>query len=152
MTATDDLALEARLRHLAGVVDPVPPDVRRAARAAFALRRLDAELAELTFDSWSDDRELVGVRGPAGARQLTFEGPTLTVEIEVGGGDEREIVGQIVPPQPADVDIVDQAGACRVEADELGRFSATTPLAGPVRLRCQPHGAGSPTHTDWLVI
>ena len=146
--------MKAELRRIAGLVDPVPESVVAAARAAFLLRRLDAELsevAELTYDSWSDDRELVGVRGPGGARQLTFEGATIAVELEVAAGRRHELVGQIVPPQRAEIMITDQRGTTVVEADDLGRFSALVPLEGPVRLSCQPQDA-APTDTEWLVL
>jgi hypothetical protein len=154
VTDADRDATEADLRRIAGVTDPVPGSVVAAARAAFLLRRLDAELseiAELTYDSWSDQRELVGVRGPGGARQLTFEGATLAVELEVATGRQHELIGQIVPPQPAEIIITDQRGSTILEADELGRFSAVVPLAGPVRIRCRPED-GAPTDTEWLVL
>lgn len=154
MTDAEQDAMEAQLRRIADVADPVPGAVVAAARAAFLLRRLDRELgeiAELTYDSWSDDRELVGVRGPGGARQLTFEGATLAIELEVATGRQHELVGQIVPPQPAEVVITDQRGSRIVEADDLGRFAAAVPLEGPVRIRCRPQD-GVPTDTEWLVL
>lgn len=59
LMAVDD-AFEASLA-------PVPSRLSEAARAAFAWRRVDAELAELLFDSASD--ELVGVRGVVAERR-----------------------------------------------------------------------------------
>ena len=48
-------------------IEPVPADVVAAAKASFTWRTIDAELAELTFDSVADTDALVGrARGPAG--------------------------------------------------------------------------------------
>jgi hypothetical protein len=46
---------------------PIPANLSSAAHAAFQWRRADAVLAELTFDSATD--ELVGVRGSGGERR-----------------------------------------------------------------------------------
>ena len=53
MTSAED-AFEARLRRISGEAEPVPEHVLEAGRAAFALRDLDAELAELVADSAVD--------------------------------------------------------------------------------------------------
>ena len=47
----DDEDLLERLRAICEEVDPTPDLVIEMARAAFSLRRLDAELAELVLDS-----------------------------------------------------------------------------------------------------
>src|SRR5690606_40368098 len=46
---------------------PIPPRLSEAARTAFGWRRIDAELAELLFDSATD--EVAGVRGTATERR-----------------------------------------------------------------------------------
>jgi hypothetical protein len=48
-------------------IAPVPPHLTDAAKAAFAWRRADAELADLLFDSSTD--ELVGIRGTTSDRR-----------------------------------------------------------------------------------
>ncbi len=142
----------ARLAGLAARVDPVPADVAAAARASLAWARVASELAELVYDSAVDEGELVGVRGN-GTRQLTFEGPGLTVEIEVAAGGGR-LVGQIVPPQAARIEVRHLGGSLAVDADELGRFSAERVSPGPVSLRCRAGDpdAWPPTATDWVAI
>ena len=46
---------------------PIPPRLSEAARTAFGWRRIDAELAELLFDSATD--EVAGVRGVVAERR-----------------------------------------------------------------------------------
>ncbi len=102
-----DEQLLAELRELARTLDPAPGEVVFAARGSLAWRRIDADLAEVSFDS-SVDRGLAlsGVRGGDNVRLVSFEGPDLTVEVEIARiGDLRRLVGQLVPPQPAPVEI-----------------------------------------------
>ncbi len=100
---------------------PSRPSSVAAARAALTWRTIDDELAELTFDSQVDG--LVGVRSAATAtdpRQLSFEAGTAAVEIELADG---RLVGQLVPPGPARVELHHGAGVEATRADDLGRFS-----------------------------
>ena len=48
-------------------LESIPPQLTEAAKSAFGWRRADAELAELLFDSATD--ELVGVRGTSSDRR-----------------------------------------------------------------------------------
>src|SRR4051794_41920885 len=66
----EDLLAELRVAGL--VVDPVPERVMFAAKASLSWRTIDAELAELTYDSALDDDRLSLVRGATAARMLTF--------------------------------------------------------------------------------
>ncbi|MFD0744362.1 hypothetical protein ACFQ1L_23015 [Phytohabitans flavus] len=67
----DDDALMAELRRIAAEVDPVPPSVIEAARAAIFTRHLDHELAELVADSADAGSGLLyeAVRGPGARRR-----------------------------------------------------------------------------------
>jgi hypothetical protein len=127
---------ETRLRTVFAHLDPVPPLLEAAARDAFAWRTIDEELASLTRDS-ADEEAGALVRGPGGARQLSFEASTVEVELEVvaTGERERRLEGQLLPPGPATVS-VERPGADRVsvEADDLGRFVLEGLRAGVVRL------------------
>jgi hypothetical protein len=155
-----DQALLARLRAAASRFDPVPPDAVLAARSQLAYRRLDAELAELVFDSADDDRELAGVRsGVASARQLSFHAGPLEIELEiVTEGEQRRLVGQCLPSTTVAVLIrrQDRSGATadavaftELTTDELGRFTARVP-AGRVSLRVVWPGLGTATETSWV--
>ncbi len=140
-----------RLRTIGSRVDPVPPAVMSAARAAFEWRTVDAELAELTYDSWVDDRELAGVRGRGGRRQLTFEAPGLTVEVEVADGAAPGLVGQFVPAHRGTVELRHGTGVLTLAVDDLGRFTAPHFPAGPLSLRCTADAA-SPVETEWVAV
>jgi hypothetical protein len=133
-----DAITEAELRALIAHVDPVPPLLDGAARAAFTWRTVDAELAELMRDSAdaSDEAALL-VRSGGGPRQLSFESPRLGIELEVTATGERSrrVEGQLLPPAAAMVTI-ERPGedGLSVQADELGRFVLDGLRAGVVRL------------------
>ena len=144
--------LENELRRLAARVDPVPPELLHAAVGAFAWRDIDAELAELVFDSLLDADEATLVRGSPERRLVSFAGGGLTVDVEVTTtGPARTIMGQIVPPQGGAIDIRRQQEIVTIEADELGRFRSGPLPPGPLSLRLRPAG-GAPVVTDWLAL
>jgi hypothetical protein len=145
----DDLLAE--LRGVAARIDPAPDELVAAARAAFAWRTMDAELAELVGDPASEDGRLVGVRSDDLATLLSFEAPGLSVEVEVlVTGERRRLLGQLVPGGPARVEVRHRAGLTEVVADEIGRFAADDLPPGPVSLRSQ--GAeGRWVETDWFL-
>lgn len=147
--AGDDELL-GELRTLAAVVDPVPPEAIAAARSAIAWRTMDAELAELTADT-SVEPELAGVRSVETPAMLTFEASDLTVEIEViEEGHGRRLIGQLVPPGPGEIEIRQRAGRVAVLADEMGRFSASDVVAGPLSLLCRR--LDGVVQTDWFLV
>ena len=158
MRPDEDDGMLQELRRLASDADPVPAAVVEAAKAALDWRTVDAELTELAavaFDSAVDQRELALVRGGAEPRLLTFEAPGLTIEIEVSAaGPRRHLVGQLVPPQPAEIVIRHSNGTMTVEADGLGRFSASEVSAGSISLRCHLAGKapGNTVVTDWIAV
>ena len=134
-----------------GPYDQVPDDMMAAARAAFVWRTLDDDLAQLTYDSVSDDHHLAGVRGTESARVLTFESPALTLEVEASAaGPVRRLLGRLVPAQRGEVEVRHPGGSITVEADERGWFSADDVAPGPVSLRC--HGTGPTVTTDWVLV
>jgi hypothetical protein len=139
-----DIGLLEELREAAGILDPVPPQLRRLAVEAYALHDLDARIAELTFDSLVD---AIPVRGATDApRMLTFHSGDVTVDVEVTA---QGLMGQVLPPQPADVEVLGgpQAGALLV-ADDMGRFTSDVAPAGPFALRLR--AGGEVVVTEWL--
>ncbi len=151
----DEAGLLAELRRLASVIDPVPAESVAAARSAFAWRTMDAELAdltvlaELTGDS-AVDAMLAGVRSSAMPTMLTFDAPGLTIEVEVSEvGEERRLIGQLVPPAAGAVEVRHRGGVTSVAVDEVGRFSIDGVRAGPVSLRCSAPVTG--VETDWFL-
>src|SRR2546423_120672 len=144
--------LVSELRAVANAVDAVPEPVVAAARASLTWRTIDAELAELAYDSLLDDAALAGTRagGDTGPRLLTFEAADMSVEVEVTEvGARRKLVGQLVPPAPATVEVRHPGGTSTVAADGLGRFSVDAVDAGPVSLRITVTG---PVTTAWVVL
>src|SRR6516225_7836967 len=134
-----DNELEAELRRLAADREPVPAELVQAALDAFGWRDIDAELAELVYDSLADADEASLVRGSPGQRLVSFAVGGITVDVEVtSAGAGRAVMGQIAPPQRALVDIRGRRDTVTVEADELGRFQSGLVLPGPVSLRLRP--------------
>jgi hypothetical protein len=82
--------------------DPVPEHVLAGARAAFTWRTIDAELAELVFDSAT---ELSGVRSETMSRQVTFQAPGVEIEVMVIDNGQRRIVGQLIPASEVTVQL-----------------------------------------------
>jgi hypothetical protein len=154
----DDAALLKELAFLCARNDPMPDTVASQARASFRFASpWDSALAALVYDSATDDRDVRAlVRASSSARELTFESPGLTVEIEVGWTEQVRrgrcrILGQLVPAQSADIEIRHPEGSLHIHSDDLGRFAIEDAPTGPVSLRCTPVD-GEPTDTEWTVI
>jgi hypothetical protein len=148
----EDTALLQELRRAADLHDPVPPEVLAAAKASFTWRTIDAELAELSFDSLVDDDSVL-VRGGDQPRLLTFEASSVTIELViVADAAIRRVVGQLVPVQRATIQVDHSGGTAGASADELGRFRADALDPGPMRIRVVPESGQPVTETDWVAI
>jgi hypothetical protein len=127
----------------------------QAAQDAFAWRDVDGDLAELVFDSLLDTDDATLVRGSPDRRLISFRASGLTIDVEITiAAAGRAVLGQIMPPLRAAVEIRNPQGAVTVEADELGRFRSGPLRAGPMslRLRLAADAPGSQVVTDWLAI
>ena len=62
--------------------DPSPADVNEFAKAALSWRTIDADLAQLSYDS-SEESNSVSVRGVATSRLLAFEAEELTIDLSM---------------------------------------------------------------------
>jgi len=148
--ADADDTLIGGLRRVLGELDGIPEHVQIAARAALDWRTIDAELARLIHDSRVDQPALA-VRGTTTPRALTFEAGELQIEIEaepVDGGETLRIAGQLVPPQSAQITLLQGDDLIATRADERGRFAASGIVPGPLALRCRLDG---PAGGDRLV-
>ncbi|MEP7023591.1 MAG: hypothetical protein ABJB47_07205 [Actinomycetota bacterium] len=118
---------------------PVEASIIRAAQEAYAWLDADAELELLTLQAQPATVAAAVRSGAPGApRLLTFSGERLSVEIEI---DDNGIVGQLIPPQAAQITLVTAAGPqASAEADEVGCFTLPMPAPGPLRLDCQLNG------------
>ncbi len=150
MTAIDehpDPTLDL-LRATASRVDPVPDALVTMAKESFTWRTIDAELAELVFDSLVD--EVVGVRGAGGreqARSMSFETAGGAIEIEV---DRGRLVGQVAPAAAVLVELRHPSGTIADHSDVVGRFRFDGVPTGPVRITVS--GEGPTISTEWFVI
>lgn len=143
--------LFGRLKRVARRMDPVPREVVTAARASASWQNIDAELAELVYDSVLES-DLAGVRGGAATRQLTFETTGLSLDVEVAT-DPARLNGQVSPPQETDIQVRHTGGSFTVRSDALGHFRIAALPAGPISFTCQPAGrGGAAAHTDWVVL
>lgn len=148
MTRPDDDLLEVLGRAL-DTADPVPDRVMHAARGAYTWRTIDAELAELVFDSAA---ELTGVRGEDQARQVTFQAPGVEIEVMVIDGSTRRIVGQLVPPAEMRIELSGGDRVASTRSDHLGRFGFDEVQPGPVRISVLGDGDEPAVHTEWLLL
>ncbi len=146
----DEQLLDLLARALA-VTDPVPDAVIEAAKASYTWRTIDAELAALVFDSAAE--ELVGVRSAEASRQMTFRTPGVEIELVVVSETARRIVGQLIPPQPAEIVLHHEDQSRTVQSDNLGRFTFHDVPTGSVRLTCRLAGDDDQVvQTEWTII
>ncbi|MFI5908270.1 hypothetical protein [Dactylosporangium sp. NPDC051541] len=140
MFPDDDDALMEELRRAAAVADPVPDLVLINARAAFATRDLDAQLAALVADSLAAAGEPAAVRGPGeGESLLLFAAGPAEIDLAVverPGG--LTLIGQLTGAEPTGCELERGDGHREpVEVDELGRFLISGVPPGPLRLHCR---------------
>jgi hypothetical protein len=130
----DDEQLLAMLKQALQAREAVPPEFIEAGKAAYAWRNIDAELAQLTYDSTRDPAGAMALRSEtASIRSLTFTSPHLTIELEV---TEDSLIGQAIPTQEGTVEV--QAGSgdsAAIPVDEAGVFRVRPIPASPFRLR-----------------
>lgn len=158
MTATAPDAVLRELGELLMRIDPVPPELAEQVRRSFCWRTLDAELAELSFDSLVDREPALAVRSDgdrtAEPRLLGFgavvDGQDLSIDVEINsaaGGST--LVGQLWPAGATSIQVQTGTGEVgTVPTDELGRFFVEPVPQGPVRLRVE-HG-GRVVQTTWV--
>jgi hypothetical protein len=149
----DDEALLQRLRAICEEVDPAPDLVLRSARAAFSLRRLDAELAELVMDSAEEPAGAVAVRaaGLADIRMLSFVAGPLRVELQVTERDGgRHLVAHITGIDLAAAVLETATGQHTLDTED-GVLIAEQVPAGRVRFRLTTV-SGAAFVTSWIQV
>lgn len=146
----DDEVLVTALRQAVDARQAVPADFVAAAKNAFTWHNIDAELAQLTYDSSCDAEPVRGTRSEAASiRSLTFTSAHMTIELEVS---HDSLVGQIVPPQAGTIKIQHRdCPEAAVTADEIGCFSIHPIPSGPFRLHCRTQ-AGVDAFTGWITL
>jgi hypothetical protein len=147
----DDEVVEAGLRRLVALADPVPAGWREVAAAAGAWLALDGEPAVLAYDSVSGrERPLDGVRlAGVTMRELRFTGALGDIDLELDvGSDQVRLRGRLTPPGPADVTVAWPTGRREVAADDRGTFHAEDLPRQPL---CLLVAGEEPTKTGWIV-
>lgn len=145
-----DVEILQALQRMFDMVDPPPEHVVAHAREAFAWHGIDAELAELVYDSDTVTTP-AGVRGGADARQVTFRAPGLEIEVEVESERARTVIGQLVPAQAAQIELRQENRTLRTAADTLGRFSFDGIAPGAIKLTVVTE-SGARVQTEGLAI
>jgi hypothetical protein len=146
----DDDRLLAALGQALKAREAVPEWFIETGKNAFAWHNIDAELAQLTYDSEQDRRAVAVLRSEtASIRALTFTSAHLTLELEVTG---NSLLGQALPPRAGELEIQTKAGVVSTtEVDEIGCFSLDPIPDCPFRLRCRT-ADGIDVLTGWITI
>lgn len=112
--------------------DVPPSSVVEGARWVHDWLNMDAELAELTFDS-TDDRELSGVRSIGSLRELTFvsDGRTIRLSLEPGHRTVT-VVGTVEPPTAGRMQLVVGGEVFSGLIDPEGEFTVDGVARGTV--------------------
>jgi hypothetical protein len=150
----DDEELLAALRQAFAARCAVPPEFVQAGQNAFAWHDIDAELAQLTYDSTRLTEEAVATRAQeeAAIRVLTFTCAQagLQIELEV---QEDALAGQILPMQSAAIELQTRTGTQQpISADEVGCFWISPIPGEDFRLRCRPVAGNAEVVTVWVKL
>jgi hypothetical protein len=146
---TDDQLLAA-LKESLRIQRDVPAEFTEAGKNAYAWHNIDAELAQLTYDSLQDRGPALSVRSEtASIRALTFTSDHLTIEMEVNGDS---LLCQLFPTGEATIELQDRAGIiASIQADEVGCFAIRPIPASPFRLACRT-ADGTSVVTGWITL
>jgi len=149
----DEELLDA-LRQAFAARRAVPPEFVQAGQNAFAWHNIDADLAQLTYDSTDRTEELVATRAQeeAAIRVLTFTCAQagLQIELEV---QEDALAGQILPMQSAAIELQTKTGTQQpISADEVGCFWISPIPSEDFRLRCRPVAGNAEVVTVWVKL
>jgi hypothetical protein len=143
----DDDKLLAALREALSASEAVPAWFVETGKNAYAWHNIDAELAQLTYDSFSDQRMATATRSEtASIRALTFTSAKLSMELEVS---EDSLLGQIIPPRAGMLEIHTKTGVTTTSVDEIGCFAVEPKPDTSFRLRCRI-ADGTDVLTGWI--
>lgn len=144
----DDDTLLAHLAAALEAAEAVPRDFVAAGKAAFAWHNIDAELAELAYDSGLEPEEESFIRAEfASLRAMTYVSRRMAIELEIAA---QAIQGQVIPPQTGEVRVDVMNGRDIINPiDEVGAFTIRPVPAAPFRLHCRTDEGGN-VITDWI--
>jgi len=145
----DDDELLAALGDALRARQEVPEWFVETGKNAYAWHNIDAELAQLTYDSLVDRERAAAVRSEAASiRALTFTSARLSIELEVS---QSSLVGQIIPPRAGTLEVHTTAGVTSSPVDEIGCFVVDPIPSSPFRLRCRTED-GADVLTGWITL
>jgi hypothetical protein len=145
----EDEQLLAALRESLRARQDVPSWFVEMGKNAYAWHNIDAELAQLTYDSESDRGRVAIMRSEnASIRALTFTSAHLSLELEV---TESSLLGQIIPPRAGTLETHTKAGVTTSPVDEIGCFVVEPIPDSPFRLRCRT-ADGIDVLTGWITL
>jgi hypothetical protein len=149
----DDDELMAHLKVAADRLDPMPPEVRASAVAAFTWRDIDAELEMLMLEL-SDDGELAGVRSTAVGRFFTLGCDRLVVELEVfatADGVALQGLTLLAPVTKVEARRSSAAEPMLTDVEGGGRFAFVGIEPGPLKLVFHDD-QGPRFASEWLTL
>jgi hypothetical protein len=151
MTISDD-DFEALLRSTAQTQDPVPLLLLDAAKAAFELRDLDSQLAELVADSWADAGSVAVRDSSSTLRMMTFasEGGSIEVDVEVDDTTGLCRLHGFVTDAVGDLVVERSDGQVSTPVVE-GQFAVDGLARGAARLSIRT-ADGRRIATDWISL
>lgn len=145
----DDEELLAALGEAMRARQAMPEWFVETGKNAYAWHNIDAELAQLTYDSSRDQDVVAAVRSEAASiRTLTFTSARLSIELEVAEGS---LLGQIIPPRAGTLEIHTTAGVTSSPVDETGCFMVDPIPSSPFRIRCRTED-GTDVLTGWVTL
>jgi hypothetical protein len=145
----DDEQLLAALGEALQAREAVPSWFVETGKSAYAWHNIDAELAQLTYDSSHDTTGAAVTRSEAASiRSLTFTSPHLSLELEVTG---NSLLGQVIPPRAGTIETHTTAGVTASAVDEIGCFAVDPIPASPFRLRYRTTD-GTDVLTGWITL
>lgn len=123
MSDTPDQSLITRIADAFDELEPIPERLRTAARDAFAWRRADIQLAELLFDSSTD--ELVGIRGTTSERRsFRFGHGDYVIRVHL---TEASLIVMVEPPVSVPCRVVTEEATSEHATDEYGELAMPAP-------------------------
>jgi hypothetical protein len=148
LVSWDDDQLLAALGDAVRARQAVPDAFVEMGKGAYAWHHIDAELAQLTYDSRTD--RIAAVRSEtASVRALSFASAHLSLELEV---TEDCLLGQVIPPRAGTLEAQTGAGASTTTTvDEIGCFAVDPIPASPFRLRFRA-ADGTDVLTGWVTL
>ena len=148
-TSQHEDSLLSQLRRGLDESDPAPGDLTDFAKAALSWQTIEADLAQLTYDS-IEDSNTATVRGVAIARMLAFESGGWTIDLEHDPVTGR-LMGQIEPAGLVTIELHVLDTVLVADSNDQGRFFFEGIQSGPFALVIRFEGDET-VKTEWVIL